>query len=65
MALAQALRAVGNGEGLSLQVPIETASLQTKNAGVAVKWHPAQAKALFTSLRNDESLTTPPAGTDP
>ena len=64
-AIAQALRAVGNGEGLSLQVPIETASLQTKNAGVAVKWHPAQAKALFTSLRNDESLTTPPAGTDP
>jgi len=65
IAIMQALRAVGNGEGLSLQVPIETASLQTKNAGVAVKWNTAQAKALFTSLRNDESLTAPPAGTDP
>ncbi len=65
IAIMQALRSVGNGEGLSLQVPIETASLQTKNAGVAVKWNTAQAKALFTSLRNDESLTAPPAGTTP
>lgn len=65
IAIAQALRAVGNGDGLSLQVPIETASLQTKNAGVAVKWHPAQAKALFSSLLKDESLTAPPPGTDP
>ncbi len=65
VAIMQALRAVGNGEGLSLQVPIETASLQTKNAGVAVKWNTAQAKALFTALRNDESLTAPPAGTAP
>lgn len=65
VAIMQALRAVGNGEGLSLQVPIETAALQTKNAGVAVKWNTTQAKALFTALRNDESLTAPPPGTAP
>ena len=65
IAIMQALRAVGNGEGLSLQVPIETAALQTKNAGVAVKWNATQAKALFTALRNDENLTAPPAGTAP
>lgn len=65
VAIMQALRAVGNGEGLSLQVPIETAALQTKNAGVAVKWNSTQAKALFAALRNDESLTSPPAGTAP
>jgi len=63
VAIMQALRAVGNGEGLSLQVPIETAALQTKNAGVAVKWNTAQAKALFTALRNDDNLTAPPPGT--
>ncbi len=65
VAIMQALRAVGNGEGLSLQVPIETAALQTKNAGVAVKWNTTQAKALFTQLRNDEPLTAPPPGSVP
>lgn len=63
IAVAQALRTVGNGEGLSLQVPIETASLQTKNAGVAVKWNASQAKTLFAALRQDESMTQPPPGT--
>jgi LCP family protein required for cell wall assembly len=63
--MLQALRGVDSGETLSLVVPIETAALQTPNAGVAVKWNTAQAKALFTAIQQDQPLTTPPAGTVP
>jgi LCP family protein required for cell wall assembly len=61
--ILQALRGVDGGDTLSLVVPIETASFQTSNAGVAVKWNSAQAKALFTAIQNDEPLSVPPAGT--
>ncbi len=63
--MLQALRGVDSGETLSLVVPIETAALPTPNAGVAVKWNTAQAKALFSAIQNDQPLTTPPAGTVP
>jgi LCP family protein required for cell wall assembly len=61
--ILQAMRSVSNDEGLSLTVPIETMSLPTRNAGVAVKWNTDQAKALFRALKDDQPLTTPPAGT--
>ncbi len=61
--ILQALRGVDGGDTLSLVVPIETAALQTSNAGVAVKWNSTQAKALFSALQNDEPLSVPPAGT--
>ena len=54
----QALRSISNGEGVSLQVPVENPAYQTKNAGVAVKWNDAKAKDLFTSLREDRKLTS-------
>jgi LCP family protein required for cell wall assembly len=63
--ILQALRGVDGGDTLSLVVPIETAALQTPNAGVAVKWNTAQAKALFNAIQNDEPLTVAPAGTVP
>ncbi len=59
----QALRGVDSGDTLSLVVPIETASYQTSNAGVAVKWNSNQAKALFAAIQNDQPLSVPPAGT--
>ena len=59
----QALRGVDGGDTLSLVVPIETASYQTSNAGVAVKWNSAQAKALFAAIQSDQPLSVPPAGT--
>ena len=39
--------------------------VQTTNAGVAVKWNTAQAKALFSAIQQDQPLTVPPAGTVP
>ena len=60
--ILQALRGVDGGDTLSLVVPIETASLQTSNAGVAVKWNSTQAKALFSAIQNDQPLSVPPAG---
>jgi anionic cell wall polymer biosynthesis LytR-Cps2A-Psr (LCP) family protein len=63
--MLQALRGVDSGETLSLVVPIENAALPTPNAGVAVKWNTAQAKALFSAIQEDKPLTTPPAGTVP
>jgi LCP family protein required for cell wall assembly len=63
--MLQALRGVDSGETLSLVVPIENAALPTPNAGVAVKWNTAQAKALFNAIQQDQPLTTPPAGTVP
>jgi LCP family protein required for cell wall assembly len=58
-----AMRAVSNDKGLSLVVPLSSLNYQT-NAGSSVKWDTARAKALFTLLRNDTPLETPPAGTD-
>ncbi len=59
----QAIRGVGSGATLSLVVPIQTAALQTSNAGIAVKWNSAQALVLFKALQNDDPLTAPPPGT--
>ena len=50
---------VDSGETLSLVVPIETAALQTPNAGVAVKWNTAQAKALFNAIQQDQPAHHP------
>jgi hypothetical protein len=61
--MLQALRGVDGGDTLSLVVPIESAGFQTPNAGVAVKWNSAQAKALFAAIQNDQPLSVPPAGT--
>ncbi|MDN5794483.1 MAG: LCP family protein [Intrasporangium sp.] len=61
--ILRAMRSVSNDEGLSLSVPVENLAYPTSNAGVAVKWNTAQAKALFSALKNDEPLTTPPTGT--
>ncbi len=61
----QALRGVDGGDTLSLVVPIASASYQTRNAGVAVKWNSEEALALFRTLKNDEPLSVPPAGTAP
>jgi LCP family protein required for cell wall assembly len=58
-----AMRAVSGGKGLSLVVPIQSVNYQT-SAGSSVKWDTQRAKALFTTLRNDEPLEAPPAGTD-
>jgi LCP family protein required for cell wall assembly len=65
VAMLRALRGVDGGDTLSLVVPIESASLQTPNAGVAVKWNTTQAKALFSAIQQDQPLTVPPAGTVP
>jgi LCP family protein required for cell wall assembly len=58
-----AMRAVSQGKGLSLVVPIQNLNYQT-NAGSSVKWDTARAKSLFTDLREDKPLESPPAGTD-
>lgn len=59
MTIFQAMRQVSAGDGISTQVPVENAAYQTRNAGVAVKWNDAKAKALFTALKNDEAVTAP------
>jgi hypothetical protein len=58
------MRAVSNDQGLSLSVPTSDLAYRT-NAGLAVKWDTARAKALFAALKNDEPLTKAPAGTVP
>jgi LCP family protein required for cell wall assembly len=58
-----AMRGAGNDSTLSLTVPIEDTAYQTR-AGLAVKWDTDRAKALFTTLREDQPLEAPPAGTD-
>ena len=58
-----AMRAVSQDKGLSLVVPIQDLNYQT-NAGSSVKWDTARAKALFTDLREDKPLESPPPGTD-
>ncbi|MEO5980947.1 MAG: LCP family protein [Pedococcus sp.] len=58
-----AMRAVSGGQGLSLVVPLQSLNYQT-SAGSAVKWDTTRAKALFTTLREDQPLESPPPGTD-
>ena len=55
----QAMRQVSAGDGISMQVPVDNPAYQTRNAGVAVKWDDAKAKALFTTLKSDEAVTAP------
>jgi len=55
----QAMRAVSNGQGLSLTVPVANASLPT-NVGSVVKWDTRKALALFTAIRDDKPLTVAP-----
>ena len=57
IAALQALRSVGSGDALSLMVPVESATYQTKNAGVAVKWNDKAAKELFALIRDDKPIT--------
>ena len=58
----QAMRAVSDGQGLSLTVPVSDPALQT-HVGSAVKWDTQRAKELFTAIKNDDPLTGAPAGT--
>jgi LCP family protein required for cell wall assembly len=58
-----AMRSVSKDEGLSLVVPISSLNYQT-NAGSSVKWDTERAKALFTTLREDQPLDKAPPGTD-
>jgi len=55
----QAMRAVSNGQGLSLTVPVSNPSLST-NVGSVVKWDTRKAVALFTAIRDDKALTVAP-----
>lgn len=58
-----AMRSVSKDEGLSLVVPISSLNYQT-SAGSSVKWDTERAKALFTTLREDQPLDKAPPGTD-
>lgn len=58
-----AMRAVSSGQGLSLVVPLQSLDYPTP-AGSAVKWDTERAKSLFTVLREDQPLESPPPGTD-
>jgi LCP family protein required for cell wall assembly len=58
----QAMRAVSDGQGLSLTVPVSNPALQT-HVGSAVKWDTKRAQELFTAIKNDDPLTGAPAGT--
>jgi len=57
----QAMRAVSNGDGLSLTVPVSNPGLAT-NVGSAVKWDTRKAVELFNAIKNDQPLTVAPAG---
>ncbi|MGA8979684.1 MAG: LCP family protein [Pedococcus sp.] len=58
-----AMRAVSGGQGLSLVVPLQSLNYPTA-AGSAVKWDTERATSLFTILREDQPLESPPPGTD-
>jgi LCP family protein required for cell wall assembly len=58
-----AMRTVSQGNGLSLVVPLQSLNYQTQ-AGSAVKWDTQRARSLFTALREDQPLESPPPGTD-
>jgi LCP family protein required for cell wall assembly len=58
----QAMRAVSDGQGLSLTVPVSNPALQT-HVGSAVKWDTKRAQELFAAIKNDDPLTGAPAGT--
>jgi LCP family protein required for cell wall assembly len=57
----QAMRAVSNGDGLSLTVPVSNTGLAT-SVGSAVKWDSPKAVALFNAIKNDQPLTVAPPG---
>jgi cell envelope-related function transcriptional attenuator common domain len=57
----QAMRSVSNGQGLSLMVPISSASVST-NVGSVVKWDAPKAVKLFNAIKNDDPLTVTPSG---
>jgi LCP family protein required for cell wall assembly len=57
--ILQAMRSIGNGDGVTTQLPVENPAYATKNAGSAVKLNDAALKAMCTKLRNDEPLTAP------
>ncbi len=57
VAILQALRSVGNGDGISLQVPVADPNYSVKGVGSVVKWDEVKAKALFTALRTGQPLT--------
>jgi LCP family protein required for cell wall assembly len=53
---ARGMKAVaGGGSGITLTVPIADSSFRTDNAGDAVKWDTAKAKALFNALKEDKT----------
>lgn len=58
-----ALRSIGNGGGVSMVVPISTASMMT-SAGMSIKWDEAKSQALFEALRKDTPISEPLPGTD-
>jgi LCP family protein required for cell wall assembly len=56
MSLFQAMRGVTAGDGRQLNVPVSDTSFATSK-GSAVKWDPAQARKLFTELKEDKPVT--------
>ncbi len=57
------MRKVSSDQALSLVVPLSSTNAST-NAGSSVLWDEERAKDFFTMLREGESITEPPAGTD-
>jgi LCP family protein required for cell wall assembly len=58
-----AMRGASNDSTLSLTVPLQDLAYRTR-AGLAVKWDTERAQSLFKTLREDQPLEAPPAGTD-
>ena len=57
--MALGMRAISNGEGQSLTVPVADANYMT-SAGSSVLWDEEKATALFEALRNGEPLSIEP-----
>ncbi|MFF3542376.1 LCP family protein [Streptomyces platensis] len=54
--LFKAMKAVTEGDGKRLNVPVSNLALQTPK-GSAVQWNTRQAQQLFTELNNDRAVT--------
>jgi len=54
-----AIRDIGRGNGTSTSVPVSNPNLQTP-VGSAVKWDSPKARALFSDLKADRSLSVKP-----
>lgn len=54
-----AIRDIGRGNGTSTSVPVSNPNLQT-SVGSAVKWDSPKARALFSDLKADRSLSVKP-----